>query len=73
VQTIFSLKSEDTHTKKVSASVRRLTELDSKVFLWIDHMLRANCRFHLNSPLKANELAEQLYQIVNFSNIMFRV
>jgi len=37
------------HThKKVSASVRRLTELDSKVFLWIDNTHRANCPFHLH-------------------------
>jgi len=33
VQTVFALMSEDTHTEKVSASVRRLTELDIEVFL----------------------------------------
>jgi len=40
--------SEHTHTKIFSATVRRLTELDSKVFLWIDNMHRANCPFHLH-------------------------
>ena len=42
-----ALMSEDTH-KKVSASVRRFTELDGKVFLWINNMHRANCPFHLH-------------------------
>ena len=36
-----------THAK-VSTSVRRLTELDSKVFHWIDNMHRANCPFHFH-------------------------
>jgi len=37
------------HTqKKVGASVRGLTELVRKVFLWIDNMHRANCPFHLH-------------------------
>ena len=42
-----ALMSEDTHTK-VCVSVRRFTELDGKVFLWIDNMHRANCPFHLH-------------------------
>jgi len=48
VQALFALMSGDTRTKKVSASVRRLTELNSKVFQWINNMHRANCPFHLN-------------------------
>jgi len=39
VQTLFALMSEDTHTKKVSASVCRLTELYSKVFHWIGNIV----------------------------------
>ena len=31
METLFALMSEDKHTKKVIASFRRLTELDSKV------------------------------------------
>ena len=46
VQTLFALMSED--TQKKSASVRRLTEVDSKVFLWINNMHRANCPLHLH-------------------------
>ena len=34
--------------KKVSASVRRLTELDSKKFLWTDNMHRVNRPFYLH-------------------------
>ena len=51
VQTSFAFVWRHTQ-KKVSASFDRLTELDSKVFLWIDSMHRANrsrtvrrCRF----------------------------
>jgi len=46
-QTLFALMSEDT-LKKVGASVRGLTEVVRKVFLWIDNMHRANCPFHLH-------------------------
>ena len=42
-----ALMSEDTH-KKVSASMRRFTELDGKVFVWIDNMHRVNHPFHLH-------------------------
>jgi len=40
-----ALMSEDTQK---GASVRKLTELDGKVFLWIDTMHRANFPFHLH-------------------------
>jgi len=34
-------KASATHTKIASASVGRFTDLDGKVFLWIDNMHRA--------------------------------
>jgi len=61
-----------THTK-VSASVRGLTELDSKLFLCIETCIEQTAPSTFTNHFESKRTCWTIYQIVNFSNIMFRV
>ena len=57
-----ALMSEETKKKTFRASVGRFTELEDKLFLWIDSMRRANLPIPPSlAILKAKKVAEQLF------------